>query len=211
MRRSSLILLLTSYACGADEAPAPTATAADTPKTVVKKEAVSDEAPSEAKKTAEFAYLPVGKRDPFRSYLAEIATTQDVDARRIEATERFELDQYRLTGLVTGTSQPKALVEDPEGVGHTLRIGSHVGKNGGVISRINADGFIVTEEFRAPTGELVKVPITVKLPRSLQVSLDAAPQGKARGSKKNDYIESRDDYLKSFGNKARKESARPFR
>ncbi len=131
-----------------------------------RKKTTVEEAPLDADDVLEFSYSPVGKRDPFRSYLAELSETRERTIQRpVQATERFELDQYRLTGLVTGTSRPKALVEDPEGVGHTVRIGSYVGKNGGVITRITSEGFIVTEEFRAPTGELVKVPIAVKLPK----------------------------------------------
>lgn len=114
-----------------------------------------------------YAYSPVGKRDPFRSYLAVLEESGEPVAQRAPVpTERFELDQYQLTGLVTGTSQPKALIEDPEGVGHTVRIGTYMGKNGGVVTRISQTGLVVTERFRAPTGELVKVPITIKLPRS---------------------------------------------
>lgn len=132
-----------------------------------KKKSSNTEGPTNADRRLEFSYSPVGKRDPFRSYLADLSEAQaQTISRPIQATERFELDQYRLTGLITGTSQPKALVEDPEGVGHTVRIGSYIGKNGGVVRRITTKGFVVTEEFRAPTGELVKVPITVKLPRA---------------------------------------------
>ncbi len=113
-----------------------------------------------------FTYLPVGKRDPFQSYLAELRAEGETHRnRKLEPTEKFELDQYRLTGLVTGTAQPKAMVEDPENKGYPLRIGSRLGKNGGVVTRITSTGIVVTEEFRAPTGERVRVPIDIKLPQ----------------------------------------------
>jgi type IV pilus assembly protein PilP len=114
-----------------------------------------------------YTYTTVGKRDPFRSYIAdlrEIARAEE--SRRPESTEKFELDQYRLTGLVTGTSQAQAMVEDPDGMGHVVRVGTRLGKNGGRVTRIAVDQIVVTEEFRAPTGERVRVPITVRLPRS---------------------------------------------
>lgn len=115
---------------------------------------------------AEWSYSPVGKRDPFRSYLADLTLKQtEDDVRRPDPTEKYELDQYRLTGLITGTAQPKALVEDPEKIGHVLRVGSRLGKNGGRITRISNTGIVVTEEYRAPTGEKVKVPIDVNLPK----------------------------------------------
>ncbi len=162
-----MLALFVATSCG-DEAPptaGPTVVEQQASKTK-KAPKPAAEAPTDEVPAYEFSYSPVGKRDPFRSYLADLADAEEQTVQRpVQATERFELDQYRLTGLVTGTSQPKALVEDPEGVGHTVRIGSYIGKNGGVITRITSDGFVVTEEFRAPTGELVKVPITVKLPK----------------------------------------------
>lgn len=114
-----------------------------------------------------YSYSPIGKRDPFRSYIADLKDlARNEDERRPESTEKYELDQYRLTGLVTGTSQPSVMVEDPEGMGHVLRAGARIGKNGGRITRIATDQMIVTEEFRAPTGERIRVPITVRLPRT---------------------------------------------
>ena len=113
-----------------------------------------------------FSYSPVGKRDPFYSYIADLESSLEAAAqRKHEPTEAFELDQYRLTGLVTGTAQPRAMVEDPEGKGHVIKIGSRLGKRGGVVTRINPDGLLVTEEFRTPTGDKVRVPITIKLPQ----------------------------------------------
>jgi len=113
-----------------------------------------------------YVYSPVGKRDPFRSYLDEIREGAEAASQhKLEDTEKYELDQYRLTGLVTGTSQPRAMVEDPDGRGHVLQIGSRLGRNAGRVTRITADGIIVTEETRSPTGERIHLPITILLPK----------------------------------------------
>ncbi len=150
---------LTLACCGKEQAaaPAPTAT-----KTVHKAEA-----PQPAQDGGQqFSYSPVGKRDPFYSYIADLESSiEAASQRKHEPTEAFELDQYRLTGLVTGTAQPRAMVEDPEGKGHVIKIGSRLGKHGGVVTRINGDGLVVTEEITAPTGERVRVPMTIKLPQ----------------------------------------------
>lgn len=140
------------------------------PAAIDKKSAIIKAAQSRSpvkKKVAEverFAYSSVGKRDPFRSYLADLRETQKTSARPVQATERFELAQYRLTGIIHGTSQPKAMVEDPEGVGHTLRVGSRVGRNGGRVTRISAKGIVVIEEFVDPIGKRMRVPTTLRLP-----------------------------------------------
>lgn len=156
-------------ACGnKDVGPA----APEAPKTV--KKATSAATPQQDA-SPQFSYSPVGKRDPFYSYLAEVQSTNEVQTeRKREATETFELDQYRLTGLVTGTAQPRAMVEDPDGKGHLITINSRLGKRGGIVTRISNEGIIVTEEFRTPTGDKVRVPITIKLP---QPELDAGTSG----------------------------------
>ena len=160
--------LLIVAACGGEEADddfftqARKSSAGPTAKTRVVKEAPGDR-PSAPEPT--FTYNPVGKRDPFRSFLADLESQRESESQRpLAATEQFEIDQYRLTALVTGTSQPKAMVEDPAGVGHTLRVGSRLGKNGGRVTRISANGVMVTEEFVNAVGKRVRVPITLKLP-----------------------------------------------
>lgn len=156
-------------ACGSKEAGQ---AAPETPRTVKK---ASSAATQQQDATPQFSYSPVGKRDPFYSYLAEVQATSEVqNERKREATETFELDQYRLTGLVTGTAQPRAMVEDPDGKGHVITINSRLGKRGGIVTRISNEGIIVTEEFRTPTGDKVRVPITIKLP---QPELDAGASG----------------------------------
>ena len=124
--------------------------------------------PEEVKEPEDpYSYSPVGKRDPFRSYLADLeAQIAEDDRRPLGETERFELGQFTLTGIVTGTAQPKAMMEDPDGTGHVLRIGSRLGKRGGRVARITREGIVVVEEFRAPTGERIRVPIKIKLPQS---------------------------------------------
>lgn len=160
------LTLVVPIGCGEDEANT-AATAAATPIKQKKKKSTEPEAATTEKpKKIEFSYSSIGKRDPFRSYLADV---QDLDqaltTRIIEDTERFELDQYRLTGLITATAQPKALVEDPQGKGHVLRLGSRLGKNGGRVTKITNEAIIITEEYRDPTGARIRVPITIKLPR----------------------------------------------
>ena len=148
-------------ACGDDEQQAATQgpASAAAAKPVAPAAAAAEEKP-------QFSYSPVGKRDPFQSYLPLVDQGSSAALeRKREATEEYELDQYKLTGLVTGTSQPKGMVEDPDGKGFPVKIGTRLGKRGGVITRITSDGIVVTEEFRTPTGDKVRVPIAIKLPQ----------------------------------------------
>lgn len=160
-RSLCIALLATLWACEDDTTVTPGKT--KTNKTQTTQDTATTE---QAEAPPPITYSPIGKRDPFQSYLAELRNTDmtRVDRAR-EATEEYELDQYKLSGVVTGTSQPRALVEDPGGKGHVVRIGTRLGKNSGVVTRITSSGIVVTEEFRAPTGEKVRVPMTIKLPQ----------------------------------------------
>jgi type IV pilus assembly protein PilP len=160
-------LVLIGLACqactpdAADKVAAPAAPAA--------KGAVAAAAPAApAPPNQIFVYTPVGKRDPFRSYLLEIEhqSAQAAGGRSKEPTELFEIDQYRLTAIITGTSQPKAMVEDPQGLGHVLHLGTRLGKNGGRVSRIISKEVTVMEETLDPAGRKMAVSIVKRLPRS---------------------------------------------
>ena len=169
MRTLAIIALVLAAACKkAPEAPESHAAVA------TKKVARSDVAPP-PKSEETYTYSSIGKRDPFRSYLDVLKQkgAAPETGRRKEETEKYELDQYKLTGLITGSSQPQALVEDPQGRGHVLRIGARLGKNGGRLTRIISTEITVVEEYRDPKGKLVRVPITIKLPKAEIESGDA--------------------------------------
>ncbi len=140
------------------------------PAAAVTKAAPEHTAPVSAAKdpnAAPFVYSPVGKRDPFRSYLIELErqTALASSGRQKEPTEMFEVDQYHLTAIISGTSQPKAMVEDPTGRGHVVHLGSRLGKNSGRISRITGSELVITEEVQDATGKVMRIPITKRLPR----------------------------------------------
>lgn len=110
----------------------------------------------------EYSYNPIGKRDPFRSFLAEGVRADD-DVPRTPL-QRFEIDQYSLVGIIWGIDRPRALVEDPERTGHVMEIGTYVGRNWGKVTQITGSEVVVTEEFQTLGGDLVVNTIRLKLP-----------------------------------------------
>jgi len=111
---------------------------------------------------AVYTYNAIGKRDPFRDMFREL----DPDDRRQkrQPLERYDLDQLKLVAVVVGTAAPRAMIEDPAGVGHIVRIGTLVGKHSGQVQHIRRAGVVVREEFRTYTGERVAHLITLRLP-----------------------------------------------
>ncbi len=108
----------------------------------------------------EYVYNPIGKRDPFRTF---IATADEEEIRSPTPLQRYELEQYELTGIVWGVDRPRALVEDPEGMGHVIELGTYVGKKWGKVTQITSNQLVVTEEYLTPDGALVVNPIEIKL------------------------------------------------
>ena len=118
----ALVLLLA--ACG-DSGKKPPAAAAKPGAAVAQNPAAA--APGDAAKPAppEWSYSSVGKRDPFRSFLAELGQTQSgLQTRCATPLGRFELEQLRLVAVVTGLEDPVAMVEAPSGVGYAVRRGA---------------------------------------------------------------------------------------
>lgn len=106
-----------------------------------------------------YTYNPFGKRDPFRSFLLDL---KDEDALK-DPLLNFELSSFALTGIVSGISNPKAIVVDKNGRGHVIGRGTRIGRNKGQVTRILKDGIVVTEEYRDPLGKLIVNDISIPL------------------------------------------------
>jgi type IV pilus assembly protein PilP len=134
-------------------------TAPEGPVKAVRKRDPLDEAIAAAE---EYSYNPIGKRDPFRSFLNFGAR----DERETPRTplQKFEIDQYQLVGIIWGVDRPRALVEDPEGVGHVMEIGTYIGRNWGKVTQVTSGEVVVTEEYQTIDGELVVNNISMTLP-----------------------------------------------
>jgi type IV pilus assembly protein PilP len=141
---------------GGDEAaPAPAAAPAPTPAPTAT--AVADVPQEEI-----FVYNPIGKRDPFRTFLTKESEDENGPART--DLQKYDIDQYKLVGIVWGNERPRALVQDPTGEGFVMEIGTYIGKNWGKVTQIQSDVVVVTEEYEAMDGRLIVNPIHLKLP-----------------------------------------------
>ena len=122
-----------------------------------KEEVVTEE------KEEEFTYNPIGKRDPFRSFLAFASDNSIIDNIPRTPLQRYDIEQYTLTGIISGIDRPRALVEDPTGIGHVMELGDYIGTNWGKVTSIDGDTVIITEEYKTIEDELVTRPIKLTL------------------------------------------------
>jgi type IV pilus assembly protein PilP len=122
---------------------------------------------------AELAYSSIGKRDPFKSFLADMRTSSGPVVTRCNTPlGRFEIDQLRLVAVITGMADPMAMVEAPTGVGYTLRKGACLGKNGGVIASIRSDEVVISEWAIKADGTREKTQTALRLPKEQSLNLE---------------------------------------
>lgn len=70
-------------------------------------------------------------RDPFRNYAASfqaVATAAGPTTTRTVAMSDTSIEEMRLIAIVSGVADPRAMIVDRAGVGHTVRRGEYIGR-----------------------------------------------------------------------------------
>ena len=70
-------------------------------------------------------------RDPFRNYAASfqaVATAAGPTTTRTVRLSDTSVEEMRLIAIVSGVADPRAMIVDREGVGHTVRRGEYIGR-----------------------------------------------------------------------------------
>lgn len=165
MSHPRILVLVASALLGAcsAKAPPPPPPAPPPPATA---EAATPEAVPTTPAEPEFVYSGAGQRDPFRSYLSELARESNAFASRCQGPlGKFELEQYRLVAVITGLEDPVAMVEPPGGTGYVVRRGACIGKNGGVVAAVRSGGVVVTEWRVRADGSRDPIQTQLQLPK----------------------------------------------
>lgn len=96
-------------------------------------------------------YDPSGRRDPFAPIVQELQPGK-VDTT-LPPLQRVTLTELNLIAIVWGAYGYTAMVQTPEGHGYTVRRGTRIGQNSGVVSAITERGIIVQERFTDVYGK----------------------------------------------------------
>ena len=107
-------------------------------------------------------YSPVGKRDPFQSFIEDLKREQSASLEN--PLQQYELSQLKLIGLVTDISVPRAMFEDPSGKGWIIKTGANIGKHFGKVKNISKTGVTVVEEYHDRFGKLTINEVDIKMP-----------------------------------------------
>lgn len=90
-------------------------------------------------------YDPSGRRDPFAPIIQELQPGKTDSS--LPPLQRVTLTELNLIAVVWGAYGYTAMVQTPEGHGYTVRRGTRIGQNNGVVSAITERGIIVQERF----------------------------------------------------------------
>jgi len=150
--------------CGGD-APAPASKTPAAPAAGAAQKKAAPEAAPAPVSTYQYAYNPLGKRDPFRSPIDDLKNQGQ--GSQVEACNeppcQWDLDQLILVAVVTGDANPIAMVEDPQGRGYIIKRNTKIGKQGGKVTQILRDSVTVTEFWTAPDGKVNPNPVSMRL------------------------------------------------
>lgn len=109
-----------------------------------------------------FIYDAKNRRDPFQPF---------VDVRPVETQQflsplqRYDLDEFRLVGIMWDVHDPKAMFVDPERQVHVVGRDESIGKRNGYIATIREGEVVVVESFRGKGGTLTFKPRVLHLER----------------------------------------------
>jgi type IV pilus assembly protein PilP len=111
-----------------------------------------------------FVYDPVGRRDPFRSFILD--RLRDDDAETKGPLEEYDLSQLEVAGMVWRGEKRRALVTDPSGQSYVVEEGDRIGKNDGRVLEIGDSTMRVREEYVDFHGEKTSKEIDMRIRQS---------------------------------------------
>lgn len=113
-------------------------------------------APAAADKSQEIAdepqavYNPTGKRDPFMPF--DLSPKRD-NEESLTPLERLNIGQLKLTAVLKGFDEAKAIVEDQSGKGYSVKKGTKIGTGNGEVVEINDNSILILEKNIDFTGQ----------------------------------------------------------
>ena len=125
--------------------------------------------------TARIAVQPLDfstKKDPFKPFLGEPAAPQAkakptamANTEDLLPIQRFDVNKFKVSGVIAGLKENTALIIDPEGRGYVVREGMLIGNSDGRISRITSSSIEVVEHYRDDRNHNRKRTIMLTLPK----------------------------------------------
>lgn len=114
--------------------------------TVDEEEVVPKELYELQKASSKPLYDPTGKRDPFKPFIQAPREEEVVITEATPPLKKYDLNEFRITGIVWVGNEPKAMIVDPEGNTYFLGKGNEIGNRNGEIIEVRENGLLVREK-----------------------------------------------------------------
>ena len=89
---------------------------------------------------------PAANRDPFRPFIKIESEEEEAGGGSLTPPiKRYDLQEFRIAGILWLEGEPRAMVVDPEKNTYYLSVGDEIGNKGGVILEIRNSGILVKE------------------------------------------------------------------
>jgi type IV pilus assembly protein PilP len=109
------------------------------------------------------------RKDPFKAFV--VAKTQPEKKTRSARTgellpiQSYEVEKFKISGIIVGLKENRALVIDPSGKGYVVKQGMLIGDNDGRITKITATTLDVFEKYRDENGHMKSRTVKLTLPQ----------------------------------------------
>lgn len=110
-------------------------------------------------------YNPAGLPDPFKSFLVKEEIEEKEEKEPKTYLETLELAQLDLIAIITMGEERRAMVRDAKGVGYMIKVGTPIGKKGGIVQEIRAKEVVIREKQRDFRGQVRTKEVVKPLPR----------------------------------------------
>ena len=167
--RGTLWAPLTAMTIGCSPAPPPEAKTAAWPSG---RPAASAPTHQAFRPAPPFRYESAGLRDPFQAPVSEWGRGDDEGRSPAPNLERartvlegFAMEELRMVGVLAGSGKRSALVGDPDGMVHGVRVGDYVGRDFGRVEAIGDTGLVLVEAIADGSGGWVTRKRTMRLAR----------------------------------------------
>lgn len=105
-------------------------------------------------------------KDPFFSPIVQQNVKQTKSGaaiKNLKPTQKFEIDKYKLLGVMIDKKAKAAIFEDPEGKGWVMKEGMQIGSEGYKIKKISKDGVLVEEIVMDAAGKKKSTEIFISI------------------------------------------------
>ena len=116
---------------------------------------------TEVKPQVVYSYNAMGRPDPFSPIIVKEERKAQSEDR--PPLERYNIYEFKLTGVLWGGFGYSAMLEGPDGKGYFVHVGTIIGQNKGVVKKITKDAMVIEEKFKTISGEPDRKEIVIEL------------------------------------------------